>query len=570
MLGCVPTSRSLRPPRPAMPGLAALADWRRTVRADSIAGLAVAAYLVPQCIAYAGLAGVAPIAGLWAALGALGLYALLGSSTTLSVGPESASALIVGSSVATLGVGLGAPERAEIAAALAFAVAAIALVAWVVRLGFLADLLSRPVLVGYMAGVAVAMVVSQLPNLTGVVSERGSTVTRTADLVRRLDEVQPEPIMLGAAVLLALVALQPLRRVPGPLFVVLGATAVTAALDLEERGIATIGHVPRGLPSLALPGIPAHTWTGVFAAGAGICVVVFADNILTARAFAARRGERIDANQELLALAGANAAAGFLQSFPVSSSGSRTALANAAGGRTQLTSVAAALAVLCVVLFAAPVLEAFPLAALGGLVVYAAARLVDVPEIRRIAAFRRSEAVMMAAAFAGVVLFDLLVGIGIAVGLSVAELFTRIARAHDAVQGEVPGLAGLHDIDDYPDAVTTPGLVVYRYDAPLCFANADDFRMRVLNAVQDATPPVEWVLLNMEANVEIDLTAIDMLDELRAELDTRGIVVALARVKQDLAVFLDRAGFTARVGSEHIYPTLPTAVAAFRSRHEAS
>ena len=540
------------------------------MRADSVAGLAVAAYLVPQCIAYAGLAGVAPIAGLWAAFGALGLYALLGSSPTLSVGPESASALIVGSSVATLGVGLGAQERAEIAAALAFAVAAVALVAWVIRLGFLADLLSRPVLVGYMAGVAVAMVVSQLPNLTGVASERRGTLARTADLVRHLDEVHLEPIVVAAAVLLALVALQPLRRVPGPLIVVLGATAATAALDLEERGIETIGQVPRGLPSLALPGIPADTWTGVFAAAAGICIVVFADNILTARAFAAKRGERIDANQELLALAGANAAAGLLQSFPVSSSGSRTALANAAGSRTQLTSVAAALAVLGVLLFAAPVLEAFPLAALGGLVVYAAARLVDVAEIRRIAAFRRSETVIMAAAFVGVVLFDLLVGIGIAVGLSVAELFTRIARAHDAVQGEVPGLAGLHDVDDYPDAITTPGLVVYRYDAPLCFANADDFRMRVLRAVRDATQPVEWVLLNMEANVEIDLTAVDMLADLHAELDARGIVVALARVKRDLAVFLDRAGLTTRVGSEHLYPTLPTAVAAFHSRHGGS
>jgi SulP family sulfate permease len=267
-------------------------------------------------------------------------------------------------------------------------------------------------------------------------------------------------------------------------------------------------------------------------------------------------------------LAGANASAGLLGGFPVSSSASRTALADSAGARTQLTNLVAALVVAGVLLVAGPLLASFPLAALGGLVVYAALRLIDLPEMRRIAAFRRREAVIAAASFAGVVLFDLLAGIGIAVALSVAELFARIARAHDAVQGEVPGLAGLHDVDDYPAATTTPGLVVYRYDAPLCFANAEDFRSRILEAVNEANPTVEWVVINMEANVEIDLTATDMLEDLRRELTSRGIVVALARVKRDLAVYLDRAGLSARVGNDHIFPTLPTALDGFRHRHK--
>ena len=562
------TERHFGPPRFAAPGLAALGDWRRSIRSDALAGLAVAAYLVPQCLAYARLAGLEPVTGLWAALGALVIYGLLGSSAVLSVGPESASALLVGASVATLGAGLGADERTH-RGRTRVAVAALAFVAWAGRLGFLADLLSWPVLVGYMAGVAVVMIVSQLPNLTGVPSSHSDTLPRAADLVGHLDDVQLAPLAMGLAVVVALVALQRLRRVPGPLLVVLGATVATAVFDLEAHGIATIGHIPTGLPVPALPGIPAHLWPGVFAAAAGISVVVFADNILTARAFATRRGDRVDGNQELLALAGANAAAGVLQSFPVSSSGSRTALADAAGGRSQLTSITAAVAVALVLLFAAPVLESFPLAALGGLVVYAAARLIDVGEMRRIAAFRRTEGAIVFASFAGVVVFDLLVGIGIAVALSVAELFMRIARAHDAVQGEVPGLAGLHDVDDYPGAVTTVGLVVYRYDAPLCFANAEDFRTRVLEAVHEATHPVEWVVLNMEANVEIDLTAADMLDDLRHELVAQGVVVALARVKHDLAVYLERSGFIARVGAERVYPTLPTAVAAFHARHES-
>jgi high affinity sulfate transporter 1 len=535
-----------------------------------VAGLAVAAYLVPQCMAYARLAGLAPVTGLWAALGALVVYAFLGTSSRLSVGPESASALLVGSAVATIGDDVGAQHRAQVAAALALAVAGIALTAWATHLGFLADLLSRPVLVGYLTGVAVAMIVSQLPNLTGITSSHRETLGRATDTVRHLGDLKLAPLVVGAAVLTALILLERVPRVPGPLLVVLFATAATAAFGLEEHGVTTIGDVPAGLPTVALPGIPAELWPEILAAAAGISVVVFADNILTARAFAMRRGERIDANQELLALAGANASAGLVGGFPVSSSGSRTAIADAAGACTQLTSLVAAATIALILLFAGGVLESFPLAALAGLVVYAATRLIDVSEIRRVLAFRRSEAMIVVASFGGVILFDLLAGIGIAVVLSIVDLFARIARAHDAIQGEVPGLAGLHDIDDYPDASTISGLIVYRYDAPLCFANAEDFKTRVLEAVDEAKSPVEWVVLNMEANVEIDLTATDMLEDLRAELSSRGIVLALARVKHDLAIYLERVGLTQRIGLEHVYPTLPTAVEAFHSRPGAA
>jgi high affinity sulfate transporter 1 len=517
-------------------------------------------------MAYARLAGLAPVAGLWAALGALVLYAALGSSPRLSVGPESTSALLVGSAVATIGAGLGADERAGVAAALALGVAAIALVAWIARLGFLADLLSRPVLVGYMAGVAITMIVSQLPNLTGIASGHRDTWPRLNDVATHLGDLRPAPLLVGGATVVALLVLQRAPRLPGPLIVVLTATAATTALGLGDRGVETIGQVPSGLPPLAFPDLPSQLWPAVLAASAGICVVAFADNVLTARAFASRHHEHLDAEQELLGLAGANTAAGLLGGFPVSSSGTRTALAEAAGARSQLTSIAAAAMVAAVLMVGGSLLESFPLAALAGLVVYAALRLIDIAEMRRIAAFRRSEAVIALTACAGVLAFDLLAGIGIAVALSVAELFARIARAHDAVQGEVPGLAGLHDIDDHPEARTTPGLVVYRYDAPLCFANAEDVRQRVLAAVRDASDPVEWVVLNMEANVEIDLTAADMLEDLRASLESRGIVLALARVKHDLAVYLARTGLLDRVGPERVLPTLPTAVAAFHAR----
>lgn len=553
----------MRSARPSAPGVGVLRSWRKSGRGDLVAGVAVAAYLVPQCLAYARLAGLEPAAGLWAALPALVVYALLGTSSLLSVGPESASALLVGSTVATLSRSSGV-EPAAVAAALAIAVAAIALGAWVARLGFLADLLSKPVLVGYLAGVAVIMIVSQLPNVTGVASAHRDTWRRAAEVVGGLDELRAAPFVLGAAVVGALVVLQRFRRVPGPLFVVLAAAGATAMFDLEAHGVRTVGEVPGGLPSIAFPSIPAHLWPGVFAAAMAVVLVAFSGNVLTGRAFAARTGDRIDANQELLALAAANGAAGLVGGFPVSSSESRTALAAAAGGSSQLSSVGAAACVLLVLLVGESVLESFPLAALGGLVIYAGCRLVDGHEIRRIVRFRRSEAAIMAAAFIGVIAFGLLAGIGLAVALSVADLFRRVARAHDAVQGQVPGLAGLHDIDDYPEAITVPGLVVYRYDAPLCFANADDFRSRVLAAVDAETTPAAWVLLNMEANVEIDLTATDMLEDLRATLAANGITLALARVKHDLEVYLDRTGFLARIGASHVFQTLPTALEGFR------
>ena len=525
----------------------------------------MAAYLVPQCLAYARLAGLDPVTGLWAALPALVLYALLGTSRVLSVGPESASALLVGSAVSTLTRSVDV-DPATAAAALAVAVGALAFVAWIARLGFLADFLSRPVLVGYLAGVAVIMVVSQLPNFTGIASERRDTIDRAVDVARGIDTVELAPLLVGTAVLGALFVLQRFPRAPGPLLVVLVATAVTAAFDLETHGVDTVGNVPSGLPSLSFPNVPAHLWPGVFAAATGVTVVAYSGNVLTGRAFARRTSDRIDADQELLALAGANAAAGLVGGFPVSSSESRTALAAAAGASSQLTNLVAAAAVAVVLVAAAPLLEEFPLAALAGLVVYAAIKLVDVPEIRRVLAFRHSEAILMTAAFVGVVAFDLLIGIGIAVALSVADLLRRVVRAHDAVQGSVPGLAGLHDIDDYPEASTVPGLVVYRYDAPLFFANADDFRNRVLAAVAAERAPVEWVALNMEANVEVDLTATDMLEDLRSDLASRGIVLALARVKQDLVVYLERVGLVARIGADHMFPTLPTALEGFRSR----
>jgi MFS superfamily sulfate permease-like transporter len=278
----------------------------------------------------------------------------------------------------------------------------------------------------------------------------------------------------------------------------------------------------------------------------------------------------VDANRELMALGAANIGAGLLRGFPISSSGSRTALAVAGGARTQMYSLVALACVAAVLAFAGPALALFPSAALGALVVYAAVRLVDVAGFRKLAAFRKTELLLALAALAGVVVLDILTGVLLAVGLSVAELLHRVARPHDAVQGFVPNLAGMHDIDDYPGATTVPGLLVYRYDSPLFFANAENFRRRALAAIAQQPDPVRWFVLNAEANVEVDSTGLDALEALRAELAGRGIELGLARVKQDLLDALTAYGLTESVGRERIFPTLPTAVAAYQEWCTAS
>jgi SulP family sulfate permease len=547
-----------------LPGWARLHRYERSwLRGDVLAGVTVAAYLVPQVMAYAVIAGLEPVAGLWAITGSLLVYAVVGSSRQLSVGPESTTALMTAAAIAPLAA--GDPRRyAALAAGLAVIVGLVCLVARLARLGFLADLFSRPVLIGYMAGVAVIMIVGQLGKVSGVDVEGTSTFAEVASFVAQLDEVDPRPTALAVAVLTFLLAGS--RLFPGApvlLIAVLLATAVVVVLGLQDQGIRVVGDVPSGLPVPQVPQLSASDVAALVLPAFGVATVGYTDNVLTARAFATRNRYGVDANTELVGLGLANLAAGALHGFPVSSSGSRTAIGDSLGSRSQLHSLIALAVVVATLLFLGPVLSQFPTAALGALVVYAAARLVDVAELRRIAHFRRSELVLALATIVGVLAAGILYGVLIAVGLSVLDMLRRVARPHDGILGYAPGVAGMHDIDDYPTARQVPGLVVYRYDAPLFFANAEDFKRRALASLDLADGPVEWLILNAEANVEVDLTSVDALDGLREELQRRDIVLVLARVKQDLRNDLAASGFLDRVGQEHVFMTLPTAVAAY-------
>ncbi|MFJ3307845.1 SulP family inorganic anion transporter [Streptomyces sp. NPDC086549] len=549
------------------PGVGALLRYRRSwLRGDLLAGVTVAAYLVPQVMAYAGVAGLPPVAGLWAILPALALYALFGSSRLLSVGPESTTALMTATVVGPLAE--GAPGRyATLAAALAVTVGLLCVLARVVRLGFLADLLSRPVLIGYLAGVALIMTVDQLTKLTGVETTGSAFFRQLWSFFTNLPDAHPATVLFSATVLAFLfVVARYAPAVPGPLLAVVLGTAVVTTFDLDSRyGIKVIGEVPSGLPDLALPEL--SELPHLVLPALGVLIVAYTDFILTARAFTGgeAEGPGLDANQEFLALGTANLGAGVLHGFPVSSSASRTALASSAGARSQAYSLVAGAAVLAVLLFLSPLLSRTPSAVLGALVVYAAARMIDLAGFRRLASFRRRELLLALGCLAGVLALDILYGVLVAVGLSVAELLTRVARPHDAVEGLVPGMAGMHDVDDFPQARTIPGLLVYRYDSPLFFANAENFRRRALAAVDEQSGPVRWFVLNTEANVEVDITALDAVDDLRRELTGRGIVFALARVKQDLLDDLRAYGLADSVGTDLVFPTLPTAVAAYRA-----
>ncbi|MEV8034332.1 solute carrier family 26 protein [Streptomyces sp. NPDC086182] len=550
---------------PAVPGLAVLRGYRRSwLRGDLLAGVTVAAYLVPQVMAYASVAGLPPVVGLWAILPAIVLYALLGSSRLLSVGPESTTALMTATVVGPLAG--GDPARyAVLASALAFAVGLMCLVAWAARLGFVADLLSRPVLIGYLAGVALIMMVDQLTKLTGVPTDGSGFFPKLASFFGNLDEIHPMTVIFSAVTLVFLYLATRFRwRIPGPLLALVLGTAVVAVFDLQDHGLAVIGEIPAGLPRPELPDL--GNLPQLLLPALGVLLVGYTDFILTARAFTTDDGgTALDANQELLALGAVNLGAGTLQGFPVSSSASRTALAQSTGAHSQAYGLTAGVSVLAVLLFLSPLLTNTPKAVLGALVVYAAIRMIDLAGFRRLASFRARELLLALGCLVGVLALDILYGVLVAVGLSVAELLSRVARPHDAVQGLVPGMAGMHDVDDFPEARVIPGLLVYRYDSPLFFANAEDFRRSALGAVAEQEVPVRWFVLNAEANVEVDITALDSLDELRRELGGRGIEFAMARVKQDLRDELDAYGLSASVGEDRIFPTLPTAVAAYRS-----
>ena len=554
-----------------VPGVLIMRNYQRGwIKGDVIAGITVAAYLIPQVMAFASIVGLPAVVGLWAVLGPMAIYFVLGTSRKMSVGPESTTVLMTAAGISALVGAAGGPEHmAEVAALLAIAVGAVCLIGYVGRLGFLTRLLSRPVLVGYLLGIALLMFISQLSEVTKVETSGEQSWQEVASFFQNIHNAHIPTVLMALAVFVLLFLARWIApKFPAPLLVLLVAAGAVAVFGLDRYDLEVIGEIPRGLPELRLPDFSTVDIWALMPYAVGIAIVGFSDNILTARAFAAEKDEPIDANQELLALGAANIANGLFQGFPVSTSGSRTVLANTAGAKTQVHSLVVIAIVVMVLLFAGPVLESFPEAALGALVMYAAVQLIDIEELRRIARFRKSELIITAATALALTLFGVLVGIGFAIALSILDLIRRITSPYADVLGYAPGVAGMHSLDDYPDSQPVEGLVVFRYDSPIFFANADDFSARAKQAIDRSPHPIRWFLLNAEANTEMDLTAVDALEKLRVDLESQGIRFAMARVKQNLSRSLAPTGFIKSVGKQYVFTTLPTAVRAYAAEFD--
>jgi SulP family sulfate permease len=537
------------------------------LRPDLLAGLTVGAMLIPQSMAYAELAGLPPEHGFYAVIGALVVYALVGTSRHLGVGPEPGTAILAATGVGA--IALGDPSRyVALMAALALLVAGVCLVAALLRLGFLASVLSKPVLVGYITGVGLTLLSSQIASFTGVPISADRFVPRIRELLGHLDQVDAATLTVATATLVfVLVLRRRAPKVPGVLLGMLAATLVVAVLGLEEEGVALVGSIPAGLPTPALPSVSAADLWRLLPVAAGVALVGYSDNVLTARSLATGRGYRIDPNQELVALGLTNLSAGLSQGFPVSSSASRTAVPASLGSQTQLVSIVASAFVVLTLLLLRPLLAEVPTAALAAVIVAAAVSIIDVPGYRSLWRVSREECALAVAAALGVVVFDVLVGVLVAVTLSIGVALYRIARPHDAILGDDPGLQGWVDVAAYPAATTEAGLVVYRFDAPLFFVNADRFRDRLEQTLLDNPGEEEWLVLDFEGIGALDATALDVLAELVRSLRGAGLqVVAVARANEAVLARLGRAGLLEPAGPLRVFPTINSAVRAYRQR----
>jgi high affinity sulfate transporter 1 len=546
-----------------VPGLRTMREYRRSwLASDLIAGLVLTALLVPVGMGYAQAAGLPPITGLYATIVPLVAYAAFGPSRVMVLGPDSSLAAVIAAVILPLGG--DDPETAvALAGALAILTGLIILVAGIARLGFVTELLSRPVQLGYLYGIAVTILVGQLPRLCGFSIEGRGLLTEIRDFAQGVadGQVNRASLAVGVTGIVVILVLRRLwRTVPGVMVAVLVGIAAVTLFDLDQEGVQVLGVLPEGLPTFAFPAVELADLGALFSGALGIALVAVADTTVLSQSLAAQRAETVDPNQELRALGAANLATGFFQGFAISSSASRTPVAVAAGARSQLTPLVGAIAIALLLVAAPGALRNLPLPMLAAIVITAALGLIDAPAVRRLYQVRRSEFVLWLAAFLGVALLGVLVGIFVAILLSLADFVRRAWRPHDAVLGREDELKGYHDIDRHPSARRIPGLLLYRFDAPLFFANAGYFRRRVRELVADATHPVRWVVVAAEPITDVDSSAADTLQQLLGELRQEHVTLAFAEVKGPVKDRLQRYGLFDAIGPDRFFPTIGTAV----------
>lgn len=552
-----------------IPGLSTLAGLSPAAIPREIgAGISVAAVAIPIGLAFSRLAGLPPEIGLYASIFPTLAYALFGSSSRfLIVGPDTAICLLLGSTVTALGV-TALDDRAPVVAGLTLLVGLSCLVASVLKLGFIANLISRPVLVGYLAGVSLTLIVKQLPSVTRVPVEAPGLLRPFIELAGRLDEIHWPSVVLALALFATLRAMKLLTpRIPGPPVVVLGALALSAATGLEARGFDTIGTLPAGLPMLALPrlvGDPAELTMAV----AGLVVVSFASGILTARSFGQRVGARNQPNRELAGFGAANIAAGLFQGFAVTGADSRTAVAMSAGGQTALTGIAAAATIALVVAFLTGPLALLPEAALGAILLSAAVDLFDMAGFRRLARIDRRELNFALVAAAGVIWVGVLQGVFVAVILTLAHLVIKVSRPQCRIMGRHPERDTLVSLRRHPDAMLSPQITVFLFEGPLIFLNAEYFGERVREALA-RYPDTRWLVLNASGMHHADASTVDAIETLKARLDRRGIELLIGGGHGEFRVILERAGVFELIGRDHVHTTAHEAVAAAEAMRDS-
>ena len=552
-----------------LPGLRAARSYRRAWLArDVVAGVVLSTLLVPQGMAYAELAGLPPITGLYTSVLCLLGYAVAGPSRILVLGPDSSLGPMIAATILPLAGADGDPERAvALASMLAILVAVIMIAGAVARLGFIADLISKPTMIGYMNGLALTILVGQLPKLFGFKVEADGLVRETAGFVRGLADGEAVAAAATAGICgiaLILVLQRWLPKLPAVLIMVVLEIAAATIFSLGKHGVSLVGVLPKGFPPLTLPDVPLADLGSLFAGALGIAVVSLADTISTASAFAARTGQDVHGNGEMVGIGVANLAAGLFQGFPVSTSGSRTAVAERSGAKSQLAGVTGAAVIIVMILLVPGLFRNLPQPALAAVVITASLSLADIAGTVRLWRQRKAEFLLSVTAFAGVALLGVLPGIAVAVALSILNVFRRAWWPHDTQLGRVPGLDGYHDMRSYPEAQHLPGLVIYRFDAPLFFANATTFRDEIRRLAQ-ADPPPAWILVAAEPLTDVDTTASDVLEELDEALNARGTSLVFAELKDPVRRKIERYGLTRTIDPRHFFPTIESAVAAFRS-----
>ena len=542
------------------PGVRVARTYRRSsLRPDLVAGAVLAAILVPQGMAYAQLAGLPEVTGLYTTIACLVGYALLGPSRVLVLGPDSSISPLILAAITPLLAGGDAARAVTLAGMLALLVGLTEIGLGVGKLGFVADLLSKEVQVGYMNGLGVTIIAGQLPKLFGFSTHADSFTGELRAFADGLKDTHVETLLVGVSVLALLLVLPRVtRRVPAVLVGVVAATVASAALGLADSGVATVGTLPRGFPAPTFPWTDAGDVPSLFLAAIGIALVSLTDTIATATSFAAKRGEEVDPNQEMIGIGGANIAAGLFHGFAVSTSGSRTAVAEQSGARSQVASVAGAGLVAILLLFLNSLLAALPQAALAAVVIVAALSLMDVQALSRYWRIRRSAFAVSLVATAGVVLLGVLQGIVVAVALAILLFFRRNWWPHGAVLGRLEDGRGWHDATVHPAAQQVPGVVVYRWEAPLFFANSGTFRTQIRKLVRERDP--RWVVLQCEAISDIDVTAAEMLEQLDNELNAAGTHLAFAEMRSRVQELTLRYGLMDTLDRDHFYTTIDAAL----------